>query len=109
MCERLKKVWSKNAPDTPESVYLRLISFKKQMQLLQSKIVYSTKYADEEYEYRHAFLPPELSRMVPSGHLLTESEWRNLGVQQSIGWEHYMIHNPEPHILLFRRSVRRWR
>lgn len=43
---------------------------------------------------RHAFLPIELSRMIPKHHLLSESEWRNLGIQQSIGWEHYMTHNP---------------
>lgn len=25
---------------------------------------------------------------------MTESEWRNLGVQQSPGWMHYLIHEP---------------
>ena len=25
---------------------------------------------------------------------MTESEWRNLGVQQSPGWIHYLIHEP---------------
>lgn len=25
---------------------------------------------------------------------MTEEEWRQIGIQQSIGWEHYMIHNP---------------
>ena len=34
---------------------------------------------------------------------MTETEWRNLGVHQSIGWVHYMIHLPEPHILMFRK------
>lgn len=34
---------------------------------------------------------------------MTETEWRSIGVQQSRGWIHYMIHKPEPHILLFRR------
>ncbi len=34
--------------------------------------------------------------------LLTQNEWRGLGVQQSRGWEHYAIHRPEPHIMLFR-------
>lgn len=36
---------------------------------------------------------------------MTETEWRNLGVQQSPGWEHYMLHAPEPHVLLFRRPL----
>ena len=34
-------------------------------------------------------------------HLMSEEEWRRLGVQQSLGWVHYMIHEPEPHVLLF--------
>ena len=34
---------------------------------------------------------------------MSESEWRALGVQQSQGWVHYMIHRPEPQVLLFRR------
>ena len=34
---------------------------------------------------------------------MTETEWRNLGVQQSVGWVHFMLHIPEPNILIFRR------
>merc|ERR1719353_2626442 len=37
--------------------------------------------------------------------LLTEDEWRCLGVTQSRGWVHYLLHKPEPHILLFRRPL----
>lgn len=36
-----------------------------------------------------------------------QNEWRGLGVQQSRGWEHYAIHRPEPHIMLFRYGGRR--
>lgn len=25
---------------------------------------------------------------------MSENEWRSIGVQQSLGWEHYMIHTP---------------
>ena len=39
-------------------------------------------------------LPKELAELVPKTHLMTESEWRNLGVQQSPGWIHYLIHAP---------------
>lgn len=49
-------------------------------------------------------LPKELAKYVPKDRLLSETEWRAIGVQQSPGWIHYMIHNPEPHILLFRRE-----
>ena len=34
--------------------------------------------------------------------IVEEEEWRGMGVQQSRGWEHYAVHKPEPHILLFR-------
>jgi len=67
------------------------------------QIQYSEKYSDDRYEYRHVILPGDLARHVPKTHLMTESEWRNLGVQQSPGWVHYMMHGPEPHVLLFRR------
>lgn len=49
-------------------------------------------------------LPKPLAKYVPPGRLLSEVEWRAIGVQQSPGWIHYMVHNPEPHILLFRRE-----
>ncbi|KAI5711232.1 hypothetical protein M8J75_015284 [Diaphorina citri] len=66
-------------------------------------IRYSDKYEDDNYIYRHVMLPPDLAKQVPKTHLMTETEWRNLGVQQSPGWIHYMLHLPEPHVLLFRR------
>lgn len=34
-------------------------------------------------------LPKELAKLVPRSHLMTESEWRALGVQQSRGWVSY--------------------
>lgn len=55
--------------------------------------------------HRHVMLPKELSKLVPKDHLMSETEWRSIGVQQSRGWQHYLIHEPEPHILLFRRPV----
>lgn len=69
----------------------------------QDEIFYSERYFDSKYEYRHVILPIETARNVPKCHLMTETEWRNLGVQQSPGWIHYMIHTPEPHVLLFKR------
>nr|CAH0099771.1 unnamed protein product [Daphnia galeata] len=59
-----------------------------------TEIQYSDKYTDENFEYRHVILPPEMAKLVPRTHLMTETEWRNLGVQQSPGWVHYMVHNP---------------
>ena len=43
------------------------------------EIIYSDRYEDEEFEYRHVTLPAELAKLVPRNHLMTETEWRNLG------------------------------
>jgi cyclin-dependent kinase regulatory subunit CKS1 len=51
----------------------------------KKQIYYSDKYTDEEFEYRHVMLPKDLAKMVPKTHLMSETEWRNLGVQQSQG------------------------
>ena len=40
---------------------------------------------------RHVILPKELAKDLPK-RLLTETEWRGIGVQQSRGWIHYAIH-----------------
>ena len=53
----------------------------------------------------HVILPRELAKQLPKNRLLSETEWRGIGVQQSRGWVHYAIHRPEPHILLFRRPL----
>ncbi|XP_063696936.1 cyclin-dependent kinases regulatory subunit-like [Culicoides brevitarsis] len=73
------------------------------MPLASENIQYSEKYFDNVYEYRHVILPIDLAKNVPKTHLMSETEWRNLGVQQSPQWVHYMIHSPEPNIILFRR------
>ena len=67
------------------------------------EIEYSEKYFDDTYEYRHVSLPKETYRKMAKNRLLSETEWRTLGVQQSKGWVHYEMHKPEPYILLFRR------
>lgn len=41
---------------------------------------------------RHVILPKELAKSVPKSRLLSDHEWRSLGVQQSRGWQHYAIH-----------------
>ncbi|ETW86190.1 hypothetical protein HETIRDRAFT_43527, partial [Heterobasidion irregulare TC 32-1] len=69
--------------------------------------------SDDEYEYRHVILPKPLFKLIPKQYfnaddsgtlrLLTEPEWRGIGITQSLGWVHYEVHAPEPHVLLFRR------
>lgn len=69
------------------------------------EIEYSEKYNDDIFEFRHVLLPKNVYKGISKGKLLSENEWRAIGVQQSRGWVHYEIHRPEPHILLFRRPL----
>ena len=73
------------------------------------EIQYSPKYSDDDYEYCHVTLPEAVARemyKISAGErLLLDHEWRGLGVTQSRGWVHYLIHPPEPHILYFRRPL----
>ena len=34
----------------------------------------------------------ECVNLIPKGRLLSENEWRGLGIQMSLGWEHYCIY-----------------
>lgn len=72
------------------------------------------RYSDDEYEYRHVQLPKAMLKAIPKDYfdgsrgtlkLLWEEEWRALGITQSLGWEHYEVHEPEPHILLFKYVI----
>ena len=44
------------------------------------EIEYSDKYKDDYYEYWHVLLPKEVYNKIPKGRLLSEMEWRSLGV-----------------------------
>ncbi|KIJ69180.1 hypothetical protein HYDPIDRAFT_80318, partial [Hydnomerulius pinastri MD-312] len=76
------------------------------------RIHYSDRYSDDHFEYRHVILPKPLLKLIPKDlfdekegtlRLLSETEWRGIGITQSLGWQHYEVHAPEPHVLLFRR------
>jgi len=93
----------------------------------QDNIFYSTKYYDDKYEYRHCelrheglsyaiinyerdkdsldemFLPLVLVRS--KGTLLSETQWRSLGITMSMGWQHYLAYKPNPTVLCFRRPI----
>ncbi|KAJ3288039.1 Cyclin-dependent kinases regulatory subunit (Cell division control protein cks1) [Borealophlyctis nickersoniae] len=74
---------------------------------LLDQVYYSERYTDDKYEYRHVILPKELLRFIPRpmlGRLLTEDEWRSIGIMQSAGWVHYMCHAPEPNVFVFQRE-----
>jgi cyclin-dependent kinase regulatory subunit CKS1 len=73
---------------------------------MPDKFTYSEKYQDEIYEYRHVSIEDRtIVRLVPKSRLLSEEEWRKLGITMSRGWVHFMHHRPDPHILLFRRPI----
>jgi len=54
---------------------------KAKMPHYPKEIEYSDKYADECYEYRHVILPKSVYQKMPRGRLLSEMEWRGIGVQ----------------------------
>jgi cyclin-dependent kinase regulatory subunit CKS1 len=68
---------------------------------------YSQKYFDDIYEYRHIIMPKALFKLIPKQffegdtgvlRLLSENEWRALGISQSPGWEHYEVHGEHQRI-----------
>ena len=78
-------------------------SFKFSIQLTTNP--FHCSHQNKLQQFRHVILPKELAKTLPKTRLLSENEWRSIGVQQSRGWQHYAIHRPEPHILLFRRPL----
>ncbi|EFX03595.1 oxidoreductin [Grosmannia clavigera kw1407] len=88
---------------------------RKALEPFLDNIHYSQRYSDDEYEYRHVLLPKQMLKLIPDQYLdqskktlklLWEDEWRSMGITQSLGWEHYEVHEPEPHILLFNSAAR---
>jgi cyclin-dependent kinase regulatory subunit CKS1 len=59
------------------------LNFKLQTHMphFPDEIEYSEKYQDENFEYRHVLLPKHIHKKAPRSRLLTEHEWRALGVQ----------------------------
>lgn len=54
---------------------------------MSTDIEYSEKYEDSMFEYRHVTLPRDVAKRLPQPpRLLSETEWRSLGVTQSRGW-----------------------
>ena len=54
---------------------------------------------------RHVMLPKEIVKLVPKNHLMSEEEWRGIGVQQSQGWQHYMHHGPGLYTCTFSQVI----
>ncbi|KAG2392810.1 hypothetical protein C9374_011535 [Naegleria lovaniensis] len=74
---------------------------------ISKEINYSDKYYDDQNEYRHVTLPRDFGNQVYKhfgGQLLSENEWRSIGIEMSRGWVHYGYSPSEHHILLFYRK-----
>lgn len=47
------------------------------------------------YLSRHVIVPKDMAKLIATKKsLMSESEWRAMGIQQSQGWIHYMYHKP---------------
>ncbi|GJJ76733.1 cyclin-dependent kinase regulatory subunit CKS1 [Entomortierella parvispora] len=90
----------------------------RQFKIWSDRIEYGNVYSDKVYDYRNVTLPKAMlyhissslrshpdSRIDFSLRPLSEEEWRGLGVQMSRGWDNWTYHAPEPHVLMFRRTV----
>lgn len=56
--------------------------------------------------HRHITIPLAVAKLIPEETpLLTEHEWRSLGIRQSRGWIHYGYFPPHRSVLLFRRPL----
>lgn len=58
----------------------KLNSSKLVMPHFPDEIEYSEKYQDDLFEYRHVLLPKHIYKKMVRTRLLTESEWRAIGV-----------------------------
>ncbi|KAL1411130.1 Cyclin-dependent kinases regulatory subunit (Cell division control protein cks1) [Vanrija albida] len=69
---------------------------------LSERIIYSERYSDDKYEYRHVILPKPMLKLIPKSYfapddsgllrILEENEWRGIGITQSLGWQHFEVH-----------------
>lgn len=89
----------------------------------QLQITYSTPIKDDlgEFEYRMAILPYSKARLLIHnyeekkpvqlidvalrGRLMSENEWREIGIQMSPGWVNYASFPQNPSAILFRRPL----
>lgn len=64
---------------------------------------YGDKINDETYEYRYGFtlfvilcrqvtIRMKYAKLIPKDRLLSDQEWRHMGIQMSLGWEHYCLY-----------------
>lgn len=109
--ERLSSTLSSDVPCTPS-----VLDVFKTMHLdgaILHRIDHSKKFQDAVFEYRFVALPrghplftlDAESLSVLRQRLLTEAEWRSLGIRQTRGWKHVGYSPHESNVLLFQRAL----
>ncbi|KAF9023242.1 hypothetical protein CPC16_001056 [Podila verticillata] len=103
---------SKQGEDQLTEEELKEVERKRRQYLRQcaDDISYGSTYEDAAYEYRNVILPKAMFQWLPRHYFVNlETAGYTLkllsGLQMSPGWEHYMQHAPEPHIMPFRRDL----
>jgi len=64
---------------------------------------YSYKYEDQLYEYRLVEVPMRVGKIT---EVMSEPEWRRLGVTQNPDWIHYANYTPD-NVMIFRRELKK--
>lgn len=68
---------------------------------------YSAVIDGGAYKYRIVTISGDIWRAIFNagldGALLTETQWRSFGIQQSPGWEHFDHFKGDKYALIFRR------
>ena len=64
------------------------------MRLTSGKPEYSERFVDDHFEYRYVILPRDMASDIKARKdpILSEEEWRGMGIQQSRGWAHSGFH-----------------
>lgn len=74
-------MWSCNKLQIFQS-YFNVSTYRFKMTTGSNDFYYSNKYEDDEFEYRHVHVTKEVAKLIPKNRLMSETEWRSLGIQQ---------------------------
>ncbi len=75
------------------------------MPFYPQEIKYSDKYFALDYEYTSVILPKKYLSQVTGRKTLNHEQMKSLGIEISQEWENYLVHEPEPHVVLLRRKL----
>jgi len=73
--------------------------------MLGSRGVFRNGNQNQNQNQNHQSQVPGNNDKRAPAILLSEDEWRHLGISMSPGWQHYEVYEPEMHVMLFRRRL----